>query len=105
MKAGILREKIELYKPVAVKTDFGNTKIEYQFYKDTRCHVQHNAGNKQDSNNEIFYSNSKNFIVRHYVDVQENMRVKYEGKFYSIESITPNKFYNDKEIYATLTNV
>lgn len=104
MKAGLLKEQIQIFKPVVVKTEYGSSKIQYEAYKTTRCHVINNSGNKQDSNNEIFYSNSKTFIIRHYIDIKENMRIKYEGVMYAIESITPNKYYNNKEIFANKVN-
>ena len=104
MKSGLLREQIEIFKPVVVKTEYGSSKIQYESYKTTRCHVINNSGSKQDANYEIFYSNSKTFIIRHYVDIKENMRIKYEGVMYQIDSITPNKYFNNKEIIATKVN-
>lgn len=104
MKAGNLREKIEIYKPVAEKTEFGNQKITYTLHYTTRCMVHHNSGNKEEVNGEIFHSTSKMFVVRYYVNVRENMRIKYEDKFYSIDSIIPNKYYNNLEIYCNLVN-
>ena len=104
MRAGNLREKIEIYKPVASKTEFGNNRISYELHYTTRCMVRHSSGDKEETNGEIFHSKSKTFIVRYYVPVIENMRILYEGNYYSIESIVPNKYYNDKEIYCNLVN-
>lgn len=104
MKAGILKEKIEIYKPVVMQTDFGNSKTDYQQCYETRAAVLHNGGTRLNQNSEIFYPNNKTFITRHYVPVVENMRIKFENKFYQITSITPNKYYNDKEIYTELVN-
>lgn len=104
MKAGILKEKIEIWKPIVVTTEFGSSKIEYELSYTTRSSVIHNSGYKNDSNNEIFYSQDKTFIVRTYVPVVENMRIRYDGKFYAINSIIVNKYYNDKTIDATLVN-
>lgn len=104
MKAGILRESISIYKPKVIKTDFGSIKYEYEYWKDIRCKVYHLSGNKQENDYEVFYSKNLRFIVRNYNQLEENMRIKYEGKFYDIESIIPNKYYNDKEVNATLVN-
>ena len=87
MKAGILKEKIEIYKPVVIKNEFGSSKINYELHYSTRAAVQYNSGYKSDSNKEVFYAQDKTFIVRHYVPVKENMRIKFDGKFYSINSI------------------
>lgn len=104
MKAGILREKIELWKPVVTRTEFGSQRTSFEFHKAIRASVRSNSGYTSESGYEVFHSTSKTFIVRHYQDVVENMRIKYEGKFYSIDSITPNKYYNDKEITTNLVN-
>lgn len=104
MKAGILKEHIEIYEPVTVTTDFGNTTQTWQRFYTTRASVLHNGGTRLNQNDEIFYPNNKTFIVRHYVPVVEKMRIHYQGKMYQITSIVPNKYYNDKEIYTTLVN-
>lgn len=104
MKAGILKENIEIYEPVTVTTDFGNTTQTWQRFYTTRASVLHNGGTRLNQNDEIFYPNNKTFIVRHYVPVVEKMRIHYQGKMYQITSIIPNKYFNDKEIYTTLVN-
>lgn len=104
MKAGILREKIEIYAPTVLNTEYGNTKTEYTLSYTTRASVQYDSGSRGNQNNEIFYSVTKTFIVRHYVPVSEPMRIKHEDKFYRIISIQPNKYYNDKEIITELVN-
>lgn len=104
MKAGILKEHIEIYEPVTVTTDFGNTTQTWQLFYTTRASVLHNGGTRLNQNDEIFYPNNKTFIVRHYVPVVEKMRIHYQCKMYQITSIVPNKWYNDKEIYTTLVN-
>ena len=104
MKAGILKENIEIYEPVTVTTDFGNTTQTWKRFYTTRASVLHNGGTRLNQNDEIFYPNNKTFIVRHYVPVVEKMRIHYQGKKYQITSIIPNRYYNDKEIYTTLVN-
>lgn len=104
MKAGILREKIEIWEPNIEVTAYGTHKKTYVFSYSTRANVTYNSGTRTTENDEIVYPNNKTFIVRHYVPVKEPMRIKYEDKFYQIQSINPNKYYNDKEIYTTLVN-
>lgn len=104
MKAGILKENIEIYEPVTFTTDFGDTKQTWKRFYTTRAAVLHNGGTRINQNDEIFYPNNKTFIVRHYVPVVEKMRIHYQGKKYQITSIIPNKYFNDKEIYTTLVN-
>lgn len=104
MKAGILKEKIEIYEPTIITTDYGNSKREYTLHYTTRANVQYNSGARVNENDEVFYPNNKTFIVRHYVPVTEPMRIKFEDKFYRIISINSDKYYNDKVIYTELVN-
>lgn len=104
MKAGILKEKIEIYEPIITTTDYGDSKIDYELHYTTHAHVMYNSGTRTNENNEVFYPTNRTFIVRHYVPVTEPMRIKFEDKYYQIISINPNKYYNDKEIYTELVN-
>lgn len=104
MKAGLLKEKISIYKPIVTKSDHGAQKLTYDLHYTTRSHVIHNSGSRDNESGEIFYSNSKTFIVRHYVPVNEHMQVEYNGKRYKIISIVPNKWYGNLEIYAEAIN-
>jgi head-tail adaptor len=104
MKAGILKEKIEIYEPVITTTDYGDTKTTWSLFYTTHAAVMHNGGSRGNENNEVFYSTNKTFIIRHYVPVVEKMRIKFEGKYYQITSIIPNKYFNDKEIQTQLVN-
>lgn len=104
MKAGILKETIEIYKPIQRVTKFGDATTEYEFFYKTKSAVKYNSGSRQIMNDEIVYPSSRQFIIRHYVPVLETMRIKYDNKFYQIISIEPNKYYNDKSIIADLVN-
>lgn len=104
MKAGILKEKIEIWEPVTITTSYGDSQTEYQYLREVRANVRYDAGSRTTENDEIFYSVYRTFIVRYYTDVVETMRIKFQGKFYRILSIEPNKYYNDKVIHTELVN-
>ena len=104
MKAGTLKEKIELYAPDVVTTEFGDSKINYELCYTTRAFVKYNSGSRVNENNEVFYPNSKTFIVRYYVPIAEPMRIKYEDKFYQVISVNKDQKYNNKVIDAELVN-
>lgn len=104
MKAGQLTDIIEFYKPYDVTTDYGNIKKKWEFHYRTRASILYNSGYRTLENYEIVYPTTKTFIVRHYVNVIETMRIKYDGKYYQITSIKKNKLYNNIEIIADLVN-
>lgn len=105
MKAGILKEIIQIYEPVVEKTAHGASRTTWQLFYETHANVSYSGGNRSDEHGEVVYNNSYRFIVRHYVPVKENMRIKYNTNDYKIISIEPNKYYNDKEIYCEKVNI
>lgn len=104
MKSGTLKYLIEIYKPIITETEFGDTHVEWEFHYKTHANMMFNSGSRTNENNEIFYPTNRTFVVRHYVPVEDPMRIKFEDKYYQIISINPNKYYNDKEIYTELVN-
>lgn len=104
MKSGILKDPIDIYKSKITTTEYGDSSVIYELYYSTRARVQYNSGSRVNENSEIFYPNVKTFIVRHYVPVEEPMRIKYDGKYYQIESINKDEDYHNIVITATLVN-
>ena len=104
MKAGKLRDTIEIFKPVVNTTEYEDFVTSYEFHYKTRAEVIYNSGTKTNENNEVFYSTSRTFRVRYYVYVTEPMRIKFQDKYYQIISIEPNKYYNNKTIITELVN-
>lgn len=104
MKAGLLKEKVYIYKPLVTKTDFGDTKVTYELSYTTRAGVLWNSGSRENENNEIFFAQNKTFIIRRYVPITEQCRIKYENKYYRVLSIEPNKKYHNLTVETTLIN-
>lgn len=104
MKAGMLKESISLYKPIVTKSDFGGTNVTYESFYTTRAAVLWNSGSRVNENNEIVFPQYKTFIMRTYVPITEQTRIKFNGKFYRVESIELNKKYNDLQVNAQLIN-
>ena len=104
MKAGLLKEIINIYKPIVTKSETGAQKLTYELFYVTKSHVMHNSGSRETESGEIFYSISKTFIVRNYIPVNEHMIIEYCSKKFKIISIIPNKYYGDLEIYTEAIN-
>ena len=96
MKAGLLNEKISITRFDKTKNDYGEEIISYTYLGDFRAGVIHSPTSLTNLNNEISYPYSKNIVVRKYVDVREDDEVVYNGKRYFIESIEPNREFNNK---------
>lgn len=104
MKAGMLKEVVELYKPLVTKSDFGGTNVSYEKFYTTRAGVLWDSGSRENENNEIFFAQYKTFIMRKYVPITEQSRIKYNNKLYRVLSIEPNKKYNNLTIVTELIN-
>lgn len=104
MRAGILKEKLDIYVNKETVTEYGSKHRNWEYLYSIRAAVRNNGGGRRIENNEILYSYSKEFIVRHYVVIDETMRLKYNNKMYRIISIEPNKYYNDKIIITEECN-
>lgn len=90
MRSGTLQYPIEIWKCEIEETDFGHIKREYKYFKSTRCSLDRKDGAKIIQNDEIIFDYTKTFYVRQYVQVEEGWHIKFDGRFYEIQSIVKN---------------
>ena len=105
MNSCILKDPIDIYELVTIKTEYGTIKTSYNLKYHTRAYVRFNSENMTVSEGEVYFPINKTFIVRAYVPVTETDQIEHEGKRYKILSINRNKYYNDIEIGCVLINV
>lgn len=99
-----MTEKIEIWQPKQIKTDYGNKKIEWEHVCTTRAAVDYVSGARGLSGEEVFYPQSRTFLVRRYIPVTEPMRIRYKCQDFQITSINRNRKYQDILITADLVN-
>lgn len=104
MQSHLLKQPIDIFELITVKTEYGTIQTSYQFKYHTRAYVRFNSENMTVSEGEIFFPVNRTFIVRSYIPVVETDQVEFEGKRYKILSINKNKYYNNIEINAVLIN-
>lgn len=104
MQSGSLKEKISFYRKEVKTSEYGDTKISYEKYKDTSAQVEYNTGSREVINSEITYPVTRTFHVRFYHEIEESMRILYQGKYYQITSIEPIRSRNEKIILADLVD-
>lgn len=104
MNAAILKDPIDIYELVTIKTEYGTIKTSYDLKYHTRAYVRFNSENMTVSEGEVYFPINRTFIVRAYVPVTETDQIEHEGKRYKILSINRNKYYNDTEITTTIIN-
>lgn len=104
MRAGLLKEPIEIYEPITSSDDYGTQKTIYVFKLKTKARLTHNSGGRATENNEIVFNYSKTFTVRRYINVTELDRIKWNDKYYRILDIEPNKQNQEIKINCELIN-
>lgn len=104
MKAGLLKNLIEIYSPTIKINEYGEQINEYEYKLTTRARITNKSGNREMQNGEIFYDYKKQIEVRIYIDVNEFDRIKHNNKFYRILDIEPNKDLNELIINVELVN-
>lgn len=105
MKSGILTEVVELYNPVNKLSEYGEHTEDYVFVCKTRAAVDYVNGQRLMQNNEVFYPSSCTFLLRHYIPVEEPMRIKYDNRMYQITSVKRDKKYHNILVTADLVNM
>ncbi len=104
MRAGLLTEQITIENTTTNKDDFGSTVKVWQPVIKTRCNIKFNSGNRQIENKEIINSYSLTFTIRLYHNINEDMRIVWNGKKYRILSIFPDKHKQSIDIIGDLIN-
>ena len=102
MRCGLLKEKIDIYRPISNQNEFGEMVQEYRPWYCTRSRIVSNGGSRTLLNNEIFYPYRKIFEVHLYVDVKETDIIHWDGKKYRILSIDLDRNQMKKVIMTEL---
>ena len=102
MRCGLLKDKIDIYRPISNQNEFGEMVQEYRPWYCTRSRIVSNGGSRTLLNNEIFYPYRKIFEVHQYVDVNETDFIHYDNKKYRILSIDLDRSQMKKVIMTEL---
>lgn len=104
MQAGLLKERISIWKSTIILNDFGEETTEWEESCRTRARLIHNSNTRTIENDEIIYPAVKTFEVRYYVDVNEFDRIQWNNRMYSIIDITPDQDIRKQTIRCQLIN-
>ena len=102
MRCGLLKDKIDIYRPISNQNEFGEMVKEYRPWYCTRSRIVSNGGSRTLLNNEIFYPYRKIFEVHLYLDIKETDIIHWEGKKYRILSIDLDRNQMKKVIMTEL---
>lgn len=104
MRAGLLKEQIEIWSKQLTVNEFGEEVEDWIKTYNTRARLVHDGGSRVVSNDEILFTHSKTFQIRQYVPINELDRILWNGKFYRILNIEPDGVQMNKTIKTELIN-
>jgi len=87
MRAGRLSRVVSFSRKDVVRGSYGESTDTYVPVLETRGEIREVGGNRTLSNEEIFYSKSKELTIRYNNIVAESMRVDIDGQIYLITYI------------------
>lgn len=104
MRAGLLKEQIEIITPVITINDYGEQTTEWESKYKTRARLIHTSGGRIIPNSEVFYAHIKTLEVRDYVPVDDFDRIVWNNKEYRILDIEPDEAQMKYIIRVELVN-
>jgi phage head-tail adaptor, putative, SPP1 family len=98
MRAGLLKQIIEIQAKTIIKDEYGADVETYLPFLTTRCDVRYKTGTKQLSEMEIFNDQTLEFNIRYRSGIDETMRIKFNGRLYKIVFINEIEYRKSLQI-------
>lgn len=102
MRAGLLKENIEIWQKSLTTNDYGEETEIWSLKYSTKARLVHNGGSRVIENEGVFFSHTKTFEVRDYVPVDDYDRIVWNNKKYRILNIEPDRTQMKLTIKAEL---
>lgn len=90
MRAGLLRYNIIILSQQTTRGSAGEDETEWVEFAHTKANVINLNGVKKLNVDQITNTNITQFVIRYNIAIDEEMRIKYDGKIYAIDYI--NKY-------------
>lgn len=103
-RSGRLRRKIQIYRKVVVKNDYGALTETWSLWKTVRGDEMILRGREMIESKEDFDSIKSEFVVRNIHSIRDSDRIKYDGYLYKIDVMKPGYHRRYLTIRATRVN-
>lgn len=84
MRAGLLSEVVNIYRPTVTVNTLGEQVTVYSMVHAYRARVMHRSHGRENFNGDIIYPNTQTLQMRIYVDVHDNDIIKFQDHYYRI---------------------
>lgn len=101
MKASDLDKIIDIYELNITTSPYGDTKRTWTKKYSTRARVNYSSGNRTIENDEIFFTVDREFIMRHYVPIEDTDIIVWNNDKWRVLTIDHNHEYNDIIVRTT----
>lgn len=82
MRAGLLKEIVDIYRPTVTTNTLGEQVTVYNHIHTYRARVVHRGHNRENEHGDIVYPNTQSLQMRIYVDIQDNDIIKFQDRYY-----------------------
>lgn len=104
MRAGNLKDRIDIYRKVDIRTASGAQDTKYEFKCSCRAQARYTSGSRNVENDQIFYAVDRDFVVRSYIPIELTDQIHFDGSIWQVLSIDHSKQYNNIYIKTTRVN-
>jgi len=103
-RSGMLNRRIELWRKVVTKNEYGEYQEDWLFHKYIRAYVFRNTGAQIVDNEEVFDIIRLRLQVRNQSDIIEMDRLKVYDRLYQVDFIQPDDTRRWLNIHCTRIN-
>lgn len=104
LRAGLLRHTVTFMTPTITRDAFGEQATEWVDVLSTRARVVYGGGSRRVANNEELNAYNVTFTVRSYHSINDQMRIKFNGRVYAIESLNIDAIAQQAVIITSVVN-
>lgn len=84
MRAGLLKEVVDIYRPEVTINSLGEQVTVYHLVHVYRARVVRKSHNRENFNGDIIYPNTHSLQMRIYVDIHDNDIIKFQDHYYRL---------------------
>ena len=103
ISANILQDRVGLLIPTVVRDSFGSQSATYVHTRNVKARVHFNKGKRALEHGELWNPSTVVFTTRIHKEINERVRLTWEGKTYQIDSI--NKDIHEGSLTITASTI
>ncbi|MDE9553060.1 phage head closure protein [Xenorhabdus bovienii] len=103
MKAGSLRHRIKLFRPVVTRDDYGTETVTSEYVSETWARAEAMSNRKIRTADQQQVIEVQQFTVRSRADIDTNWLVEHQGRLFTVRTVDRNR--QDRAIITTEADV